>query len=369
MQPSFLKVSDYPHRFNQIRGPWNKPTKEKSGHSQYRYPHNGTDITLFDHLPPPSHAYDRALLDQPEPYYGREGCDVTEMMRHVSGSKPTEFDYFHGREKTDVTEHLKHHVPFVVNPLGEVYWGRPKSYVTDPSVSPNLTPPGRPFDGVGTKDAMSWPAKSREDQIPLGKAVTKLQGILNALARSQRKDPPEKPPHKGASGKPPPKKRNSPGQPVGKCGKPFPPPDLKILVPEFDATYFGRTKSYITDYAVSPNLTPPGRPPDGDGAKHAMTFVPNPNEKADCDTKIPLGKSVKRFASPPRGSEPVVDTHCAKQPPKCEPCAKSPAIAQSPPKSTTSSPPSGQFYYTQSNPINSNYIILKLDMPYLPLIS
>lgn len=347
IQPSFIKTSDYPHRFTQIRGPWNAPSKEKSTHSQFRYPHNGTDVTLFDHLPPPSHAYDRALLDQPEPYFGREGCDVTEMMRHVSGSKPTECDYFHGREKTDVTEHLKHHVPFVVNPLGEVFWGRPKSYVTDPSVSPNLTPPGRPFDGAGTRDAMTWSKKSQDDQIPLGRAVTKLQGILNALARSQRKDPPPKAPCRCAPGKAPLNKQNSPGQPVGKSGKEFPPPDLKILVPEFDPTYFGRTKSYITDYAVSPNLTPPGRPLDGEGARHAMTFVPAPSQGADQDTKIPLGKCVKRLASPPHGCEPIVNAVCAKQPPKCGPCSPKPAVAQSPPKSP---PPSGRFFLTILRP-------------------
>lgn len=122
--------------------------------------------------------------------------------------------------------------------------------------------------------------------------------------------------HTGAPAKPKPrpprstsdgqtKKRFSPGQPIGRPNKEFhAPPSLKIKIPkDTDGLYWGRTKSYITDYAVSPTLTPPARPFDGEGARHAMTFVPITPQ---VDDKIPLGKAVSRMGrSPPMTAGPL----------------------------------------------------------------
>jgi hypothetical protein len=288
-----LDFSDFPHRFSQIRGPWNTKRKITEHHGDFYYGNKGSDVTMHHHLPPPPHSYHPDLINARDPYFGREGCDVTEYMRYVSGSNPPDQDYWHGVRATDISDHLRSAAPPAANPLGDIHWGRPKSYVTDPSVSPNLTPPARPMDGVGCKGAMDWPAKSREDQVPLGKSMSKFQSMVRAQERSQKARKPLPPPPCPLTPPEGKKVRYSPGQPVGKRTKQYVIPQLKIKIPPTDNVYWGRTKSYITDYAISPNLTPPGRPIDGEGARDAMTFVPITPKTEE---KIPLGKSVRRIA-------------------------------------------------------------------------
>ncbi|KAL2641299.1 hypothetical protein R1flu_008886 [Riccia fluitans] len=82
------------------------------------------------------------------------------------------------------------------------YFGHTKTYVTDPALSPNLTPPGR--------------------------RSTRLPGQEKILFR-----------------KPP-------------CGL-IPKPNINPHLPDGKTSWFGRTRSYVTDPAVSPNLTPPNR--------------------------------------------------------------------------------------------------------------
>lgn len=302
IRSSTHEISDFPHKRSQIRGPWNTPADKKNFQSPADFYHGnkGSDVTLFCHLPPPPHSQDPKLINAPDPYFGKEGNDVTEWVRYVDMARPASRDYYFGKPQTDVTQWLNVPVPAGPNPAGDPFWGRSKSYVTDPSVSPNMTPPDRQVDGLGTMAAMSWPDKSRDDQVPLGQSCSKLQIMLNALARSQRKPTQPKPRPKACDGS---RKRNSPGYPVGKSGKEFPPPGwtgIARKVTDWESTYWGKCKSYITDYAVSPTLTPPGRPMLGEQAKEAMTFMPVESR----EEKIPLGRAVKRMGSP-RPHSPV----------------------------------------------------------------
>nr|PNR45855.1 hypothetical protein PHYPA_015626 [Physcomitrium patens] len=300
---TYYDFSDFPHRHAQIRGPWNQPPlKQFQTPADFYHGQQGSDVTMFCHLPPPSHAQDPKIMSLPDPYFGKEGNDVTEWIRYMDVARPASRDHYFGKPSSDVTQWLNVAVPAGPSDEPGEFWGRTKSYVTDPSCSPNMTPPGRPIDGVGTMDAMTWPATSKIDQVPLGQSVSKFQSMLNALARSQRKPSQIKPRPNATGGA---RKRNSPGYPVGKSGKEFPPPGWSVVAPNFDPTYWGKCKSYITDYAVSPTLTPPGRPLLGDQAREAMTYLPV-TEKPE---KIPLGRSVKRIGSPRPHSPTIQSPH------------------------------------------------------------
>lgn len=179
------ELADYPHKVQQLSCPWTRKEKNEYHHGDFYYGNQGTDVTLHHHLPPPKHSYDPKLLNVPAPYFGREGCDVTEWQRYISGMNPPTEDYYFGIRETDISGHLKPSVPALDNPMNDIFWGRPKTYVTDPSVSPTLTPPARPLDGKGTHAAMAWPTKSQDDQVPLGKSMSKHQSMIRALERSQ----------------------------------------------------------------------------------------------------------------------------------------------------------------------------------------
>jgi hypothetical protein len=282
---------------HEISGPWNTPHDKKNFQSPADFYHGqkGSDVTLFCHLPPPPHAQDPKIAEAPDPYFGKEGNDVTEWIRYVDMARPASRDWYFGKPSSDVTQWLNVQVPAGPNPAGDSFWGRTKSYVTDPSVSPNMTPPGKPMDGLGTMDAMTWNSKSKDDQVPLGKSVSKIQSMLNALARSRRQAPPAKP--RGERIGLVPGKRHSPGFPVGRSPKDFPPPGWTLperKPTEWESTYWGKCKSYVTDYAMSPTLTPPGRPLLGEQAKEAMCFIP---ETGGREERIPLGRAVKRMGA------------------------------------------------------------------------
>lgn len=294
IRSSSHQISDFPHKRSAIQLPYVAPVNKKNflSPADFYYGQKGSDVTLFCHLPPPPHSQDPKIAKAPDPYFGKEGNDVTEWLRYVDMARPVSRDWYFGKPSSDVTEWLNQPVPAGPNPAGDSFWGRTKSYVTDPSCSPNQTPPARPLDGQGTMAAMSWNAKSKSDQIPLGKSVSKIQSMLNALERSQRKAPPTKPRGERVSMK---GKRYSPGYPIGRSPKDFPPPGWNIperKATQWESTYWGKCKSYVTDYAMSPTLTPPGRPLLGEQAKEAMQFAP---ETGNREEKIPLGRPVKRM--------------------------------------------------------------------------
>ncbi|BBN00915.1 hypothetical protein MPTK1_2g03070 [Marchantia polymorpha subsp. ruderalis] len=92
------------------------------------------------------------------------------------------------------------------------YFGHSKTYVTDPAISPNLTPPGR-----------------RSMRLP-GQENMPFAGVASGHGKG----------------------------PKSKCGM-VRPPNINPHLHDGKTSWFGRTRTFVTDPAVSPNLTPPNR--------------------------------------------------------------------------------------------------------------